>query len=622
MIMPDDNPTLLGTIQDVHGTTLTAELTSAPVSGLLFVDGIAYRIGQVGSFVRIPIGLTSLFGIVAQTGAGAVPERFADGAPFGRRWMRIELIGENVHAGRFERGVSQYPTINDEVHLASSDDIMTIYGSATSEGGIEIGSIANSRSVVAMLDSNRLVTRHSAILGATGSGKSTAVSTIISKLSSASKFPCPRIIVFDLHGEYLSTFGARAHVFRVGTRQSTNENQLFVPYWALPSEKLLALTPLATANDAARKAILDRVAALKKQSLLATAREGVKADSVTADSPVPFSIHRLWYELWCEEFSTHTVAPSANQTTETQAFAIDNDGEFLRGSIQSIEAPSYLATTSGGSDRIYKSGSALGIERQLVAMASQLRDKRYDFLFRPGPWDPKAEIGNPTAQPHEDGDALLGSWLGVEAPVTVLDLSEVPSDVQSDLIGALLSLLFDVLFAAHELPEGGRQRPALVVLEEAHSYLNASDHGQAAVAVRRLVKEGRKYGLGVMLVTQRPSEIDAAILSQCGTMLAMRQNNATDRAHVMAALEDNLEGFFGMLSSLRVGEAIVVGEAASLPMRIAIDAPPPEARPASKDPLVYDPDQESGWNVSRASEDYAGVMSAWRRYRSRAIGGS
>jgi hypothetical protein len=181
------------------------------------------------------------------------------------------------------------------------------------------------------------------------------------------------------------------------------------------------------------------------------------------------------------------------------------------------------------------------------------------------------------------------------------------------LVGALLRIIYDSLFWARNLSEGGRERPLLVVLEEAHAYLGKDDRGPASQAVRRIVKEGRKYGIGALIVSQRPVEIDTTILSQCGTFFAMRLANTQDRGHVTSAASDTLEGFFAMLPTLRTGEAIVVGEAVHIPVRVMIDPPPKNRRPDSQDPVVYDEFGPSGWNREREPSDYAEVVKLWRK---------
>lgn len=203
--------------------------------------------------------------------------------------------------------------------------------------------------------------------------------------------------------------------------------------------------------------------------------------------------------------------------------------------------------------------------------------------------------------------------MGGEQPISILDLSGIPASVLTDLVGILLRVIYDALFWGRDLMEGGRERPLLLVLEEAHAYLSQGDEGPAAKAVRRIVKEGRKYGIGAMIVSQRPSEIDTTILSQCGTIFAMRLANSTDRSHVKGAVTDNLEGLFDMLPILRTGEAIIVGEAVHLPIRTLIDPPAPNRRPDSADPLIYNEAGEGGWDRPRAKSDYGELVAVWRK---------
>lgn len=609
--MPN-RPTYLGTVQDVQGATVSVALDKDTVSGLAFIDGRGYRIGQIGSFVRIPIGFTDLFGIVSQVGAGAVPEALARIEPYGYRWLRVQLIGEGSRGGEFKRGISQYPTIGDEAHLVTEQDLARIYGRPDAPNFVRIGNLASAESIPALVDINPLVARHSAVVGMTGAGKSTTVANLIVSLSHPSRFPSARIIILDIHGEYYTALGDRATVFRVNPDEGRGEKPLYIPYWALSFDELLRVTPFRDVGDAERAALVDKVKELKLASLQAAARRGVTADTVTVDTPIPFSIHRLWYELYRHVCSTHT-AQSANQSEATEAIEPDPaTGQPILGDIMQVQPPKYRPITSGGPNRVYLSAAPLNIRRHILAFQSLLRDTRYDFLFRPGPWCPNPDHQNLDAQPQDDLDSLLKSWVGGDKPITILDLSGVPVSILLDLIGVLIRLLFDALFWARYRPEGGRSRPLLFVLEEAHAYLSSGSDSPASIAARRLVKEGRKYGVSAMIVSQRPAEIDPTILSQCGTVFAMRLANATDRSHVTGTISDNLEGLFAMLPALRTGETIIVGEAVQLPLRAMIESPAESRRPDSHDPLVYDPRSQGGWNQQKGEEDYAEVVALWR----------
>ena len=606
------SPTYLGTVQDVQGATISIALDKDTVSGLAFIDGRGYRIGQIGSFVRISIGLTDLFGIVSQVGAGAVPEALAKVEPHGYRWMKVQLVGEGQRSGDFKRGISQYPTIGDEAHLITEQDLVRIYGRPEAANFVRVGSLASTESIPALIDIDQLVTRHSAVIGTTGSGKSTTVANLLVSLSDPTRYPSARIIVLDIHGEYHAALSDRATLFRVNANETNGEKPLYVPYWALSFDELLGVTPFHGLSDADRAALVEKVKELKLASLNAQARDGVTSDTMTIDTPIPFSIHRLWYELHRLVCSTHTAPPGGNQSETTEAIETDAKGQPLLGDIMKVLAPRYRSITPGGPARVYLSGAQFNIRRQILALESLLRDTRYDFLFRPGPWCPSPGPNDLDAQPAEDLDKLLESWIGGDKPVTILDLSGVPVSILIDLVGVLIRLLFDALFWSRFESEGGRARPLLFVLEEAHAYLNSGNEGAAAVAARRIVKEGRKYGLGAMIVSQRPSEIDSTILSQCGTLFAMRLANASDRSHVTGTVSDNLEGLFSMLPALRTGEAIIVGEAVHLPLRALIEAPAKNRRPDSHDPKVYDPTSASGWNRPKRVEDYPKVIKNWR----------
>lgn len=599
--------THLGTVENVQGATVSVEMDPATVSGLAFVDGHAYRIGQVGSFVRIPLGYVDLFGIVSQAGAAAVPQSVI--AEYGgRRWLTVQIVGEGQRRGQFRRGISQYPTIGDEVYLVTEPDLARIYGRPESPKLIRVGHLASAETIPALLDIDRLLTRHSAVLGTTGAGKSTTVAGLINALSDAVTYPSARIMILDIHGEYASALRDKATVFRLNPDTAKGERPLFVPFWAMTFDELLTVAT-GSLDDTGRGGVLEKITDQKLASLRLQARPGVSEDNLTVDTPVPFSLHRTWFDLHRLVNATHTAPPGAGQSDETEALLEDEQGNMVeRGEPMRVIPPRYKSQTSGGPDRVYLSGSALNIKRPLETLASRLRDPRFGFLFSPGRWLP-----DENGIPESDLDELLEEWIGGPQPVTILDLSGVPISVLTDLIGVLLRVIYDALFWSRDLAEGGRERPMLVVLEEAHAYLGPDSGGEAAAAVRRIVKEGRKYGVGAMIVSQRPAEIDATVLSQCGTLIAMRLANSTDRAHVTGAASDNLEGLFSMLPVLRTGEAIIVGEAVHLPVRAMVDPPPADRRPDSTDPLVYNEFGPGGWNSERRSaSDYKEVMTVWR----------
>lgn len=611
------DPTRLGTVEDVSGPSVRIKLEDGTETGLVFVRGEGYRVGQVGSFVRIPAGYSDLYGIVSQVGAGAAPSVDESVQNFGNRWLRVELVGEGGRGRKFQRGISQYPTIGDLAHVVTESDLAAIYAPGEKRSYVSIGQVASAESIPAYLDLNKLVTRHSAVVGSTGAGKSTTIASLLNSLADPAFFPGTRIVLLDLHGEYAPAFGPHARIFRINANEARGEKPLHVPFWALNAEELISIATSGL-SGVMQAQFVETLAGMKRLSKPSGNGSGLDANDVTADTPLPFCIHKLWHDLHTLHYATHNVAPSANQTEHTRAYELDpnNANNPIKGDAITVKRPQFRATTNTevGGVRIFKSSAADLPRSHIDTLEAKLRDKRLNFLFEPGPWSVK-EDGSTT----KDLDALLQEWIGGEKPITVLDLSGIPPSILDDLVGAVLRILFDALFWGRHVEVGGRHRPLLVALEEAHTYLSKEGKGRASAAARRIAKEGRKYGVGLMLVSQRPSEIDPTILSQCGTMIAMRLTNEADRSQIKACASDNLEGLFSMLSILRTGEALVVGEAVGLPMRTLITSPPRGRRPDSGDPMVVvplgddgNPIKTGGWKDTVSTESFAALVECWR----------
>lgn len=611
------DPTFIGTVQDVHGSTITVELSNETVTGLGFVHGEGYRIGQVGGFVRIPLGFVDLYGVVSHVGAGAVPEREHEQRAYGNRWVKVQMIGERQRGGHFERGISQHPTIEDRVHIVTESDLLEIYGCGDPQDFVSIGHLASAESIPSLVNINKLVTRHCAVVGTTGSGKSTTVAGLLTALSDPNRYPSARIVVLDIHGEYAKALSDRGDVFRVGESSSDSSKGLFIPYWALSFQELVGLAFGQLSGEKQIAAVSDKIIELKRESLLVQPRNGIDVSRVTVDSPVPFCLHKLWLELHKRDHQTVVPRPGGAQDEVDPAYVMGTNNQPQQlGDAMSVIPPVYrtVKTTGPANERVQWGPDPIGMRQQLAGLASRLRDPRLAFLFNPGEWRPDVD-----GKVEKDLDSLLEGWIGGPRPISILDLSGIPSSVLNDLIGALLRILYDAIFWARNLPEGGRERPLFLVLEEAHAYLSKENAGSAAAAVRRIAKEGRKYGFGMMIVSQRPSEIDSTILSQCGTLFAMRLANDADRGQITGAASDNLKGLFDMLPVLRTGEAVIVGEAVTLPVRTLISPPPPHRRPDSVDPKVVARfsagdgyDGPGSWAQRRDPPDYATMVRQWR----------
>jgi hypothetical protein len=250
-------PTFLGRVGTVAGSMISVRQAESVASGIAIIGGRSYRVGQVGSFVRIPQGYHDLYGIISEAGANATPETLRDAGERGDSWMTVQLVGEIVETS-FERGISQYPGINDEVHLVTEEDLAKIYGGEAT-GQVTIGRLAGAESIPVRIDLDALVTRHSAILGSTGSGKSTTVASLLRSLCSAA-FPSARVLLIDIHGEYAAALKPIAAVYRINP--TGDERPLVIPYWAIDPQDLFDFLT-GGLDDKAYTAVLDQVQAAK-----------------------------------------------------------------------------------------------------------------------------------------------------------------------------------------------------------------------------------------------------------------------------------------------------------------------------------------------------------------------
>ena len=506
--------------------------------------------------------------------------------------MTIVLFGEGV-GGAFERGVSQYPTVGDEAHIVTNDDLKTIYGwTKDAAGTITVGSVAATAGIPAGLNVAGLVSRHCAVVGSTGAGKSNLV-TVLLEAASDGKFPNARAIVIDPHGEYASALGDRAYVFRISPNESVGEKPLWVPFWALPFTELRQLT-LGDLQPAHEAAIRDKVLKMKTEAAQLLGNPP-PLEALTADSPIPFSIKELWYQLDRFERITFSKA-GAHQNDQTAEAPLEN------GDAHQLKPAKYPAA-SPYNEPPYRNQKKRNIERQLDLMASRLRDGRYTFLFDPG--------GG--LQPNLEGavdadlDKLVGEWVGHDRPVSVFDVSALPSEMLPTIVGTMLRVIYDVIFWGQDLPIGGRQQPLLIVIDEAHLFVPEGDDTPAHRTLSTLAKEGRKYGVGLVLVTQRPSELDSTVLSQCGSLIALRLTNTSDRGKVAATVPDDLGGLVDLLPTLRTGEGIFVGEIMPIPTRVRV-------RKANQKPIGDDPRLPEVWQTTPRPDTglYTKALSNWR----------
>ena len=601
--MARGDATYVGQVASVAGGIVRVRLRDDMPSTLVMIEGDSYRVGQIGGFFRVPLGYANLYAVCTQVGADAAPTPGPDAiaaAPLeaedqenlrGYRWMTVVLFGEGL-VGQFERGVGQYPTIGDEVHIVTNADLKIIYGwSEGTAGTVSVGTIAATAGIPADINIASLVSRHSAVVGSTGAGKSNLVTVLLESVSDGA-FPNARMIVIDPHGEYATALGEEARVFRIRPDEDAGECPLWVPFWALPFTELQHLT-LGGLQPPTEATIRDQVLDMKAP---AAARLSVPPppETLTADTPVPFSIKRLWYEL--DKFERMTFEKSSGQKPEN-AYDPEEQGDPVQ------LKPDRYPPMSPYNQAPYRNQKKRNIDRQLDLMRSRLKDTQLSFLFSPGGgFEPDLE-GNIGA----DLDALVRDWAGHDRPVTIFDVSGLPSDILPTIVGTMLRVIYDMLFWAQDLAAGGREQPLLVVIDEAHRFVPEGADTPAHRTLSTIAKEGRKYGVGLMLVSQRPSEIDNAVLSQCGSLIALRVTNSADRAKVAASVPDDLGGLVDLLPSLRTGEGLFLGEVMPIPSRVRV-------RKARKKPVGDDPKLPAVWQKAERPDPalYTQALTNWR----------
>jgi len=605
------DPTFIGQVASVSGGVVRVRLREDMPTTLVMIQGESYRVGQIGAFFRIPLGYTQLYAVCTQVGADAAPTNI-DEANRGRaletsiterlagyRWMTVALFGESISA-QFERGVGQYPTVGDEVHIVTNEDLQVIYGwSRAKKGTVSVGTIAAASGISADLNIAGLVSRHCAIVGSTGAGKSNLVTVLLDTIANGD-FPSARVIVIDPHGEYSTALGDKARVFRIRPNKEIGEQHLRVPFWALPFDELQLMT-LGGLQPNHEAAIREQVLDLKTSSA-AMLQTPPPTETLTADTPVPFSIKRLWYEL--DQVERKTFKTTGANQKEEEAYPAEQVGN------PDTLTPDRYPIASPYNQPPYKNNRKRNIERHLDLMRSRLRDGRFAFLFSPGGGYEPDYDGRITS----DLDHLVRDWVGHDRQITIFDVSGLPSEILSTIVGTMLRVVYDTLFWGQDLRVGGRQQPLLVLIDEAHRFLPEGGNTPAHRTISTIAKEGRKYGVGLTLVTQRPSEIDSSVLSQCGSMIALRITNSADRAKVAAVLPDDLGGLGDLLPSLRTGEGLFLGEAMAIPSRVRV-------RKALNKPVGDDPKLPESWqNAERPSgELYTQALANWRTQSTSAV---
>lgn len=559
--------TYLGHIIRVDSGTIEVEVSNDIPSAAPIINGRLYKIGQIGTFIKIPVGNITIYGIVSSvSNTPSKSDEINLKHSFGSRFLTVQLVGEKIGEDEFEKGVGTYPTINDEVHIVIEKDLFDIYGKKDS-GSIEIGKHSSSENLSVYADLHKLVLRHCAILGSTGSGKSNTTVSILKAI--LDDYKGSRVILVDPHGEYPSAF-PDAKVLKI----NEEANPLFIPFWLMSFDELAYFLVGAKPSDDQKpdyRLFRELVTNLKKENC--DLKAGViNPDFVTADSPIPFSARQLWYRMnwWLNASFSTTKKDEQNESTAIKEN--DGDAENLIGA----KFTSHLSTATVNEPFKSQHNEFYSYERKIL---SRLRDSRFDFLFNPGEYKDSTSL--------KDLHILLNEWIGNDKKLAILDLSGVPFEVLDITVGLITRFVYDSMFWGRHETYTGKNRPLLLAYEEAHTYLNKNDNNSySKEAVEKVFKEGRKFGLGALVISQRPSEISETILAQVGTFIALRLTNSGDQSIVKNSAPDNLNSLIDLLPSLRTGEAIIVGEAIKIPSRVRLKLNVP--RPTSDDPKLVE----------------------------------
>ena len=426
---------------------------------------------------------------------------------------------------------------------------MGLLGAGLSEGEkLRLGTFVADRSAAAIASGDRLFQRHAAIVGSTGSGKSWTVALVLER---AAQLKHPNIIVFDMHGEYAplaageSAIAQRFKIAGPGDLASPSENTIFLPYWALNRDELLSMlldrSDQNAPNQASRFSL--HVRDLKGRSVDAAGKAGIATaktvqETFTVDSPIPFAIADLLKEL---------VADDTRKGVGKNDAAVKGEWEGK-------------------------------LTRFVSRLDAKISDRRYGFMFAP------------------PADALQYNWLqklavrlfqsesGKANGIKIIDFSEVPSDVLPVVTGVLARIIYDIQFWMNP----SERRAVSIFCDEAHLYLPTKEDAdsvekQALWNFERIAKEGRKYGVGLVVISQRPSDVSRTILSQCNNFIALRLTNDADQNTIKRLVPDNLSQLIDALPLLDVGEALILGDAMLLPTRVRLDKPTIEPASATRD---------------------------------------
>lgn len=441
----------------------------------------------------------------------------------------------------FSRSLVQVPEIDTPCFIlrdAQLQKFMNVLSTnSKTEHSLSLGKYTIDDSAEAFIDGNKFFQRHAAILGSTGSGKSCTIASILEK---SAKLPSSNIIVFDLHGEYGN--GSYARQLRIPGPEDlgkSGDDLLYLSYWLLNTEELQTMFTDKSEFSAHNQVMIFQDSVIDdKKRFLETNKKADVLKAFTLDSPIPFSLGNI---------------------------------------IKNIEARN-IEMVPGSKSGSEKQGPFFGqFTRLLARMQSKVTDRRYGFLFQ-------APDSEHTYEALANIAKKLLNCSGDKNKIKIIDFSDVPSDILPIMVGIVARLIFQLQFWTPEMD----RKPVALVCDEAHLYLPKKEgknpvEQRAVENFERIAKEGRKYGLSLVIVSQRPSDVSTTILSQSNNIISLRLTNSDDQSTVKKYMPESFEGLLDTLPMLDTGEALVVGDSVLLPSRIKITMPTEKPKSATID---------------------------------------
>lgn len=479
--------------------------------------------------------------------------------------VRVTLVGRvSLDADQkpcFSRSIFQVPEIDCACNVLRDAQLQAFMNLLSVESktdhSLEMGHYTMDEKAVAYLDGNRLFQRHASLLGSTGSGKSWLVAAI---LEQAAKLPSSNLIVFDLHGEYSKlTYASHLRVPGPEELGTITDELLYLPHWLLNAEESQSMFIDRSEFTAHNQVMAFQDAVLsQKKKFLETEGKAEMLSALTLDSPIPFPFEDVISEL---RRLNDEMVPGAKGGEKQGAFY----GQF---------------------------------SRLLIRLQSKRDDKRYGFLF---------QIPD-TEQKYDSMTKMVSRLMDFsKSRIRVIDFSEVPADMLPVMVGLVARVVYQIQFWT----DMSLRKPLALVCDEAHVYLPKKE-GQNPIEqmaienFKKIAKEGRKYGVALLVVSQRPSDVSTTILSQCNNLLALRLTNGDDQGTVKRLMPESLAGLMDALPILDIGEVLVVGDCVLLPSRIRVN--PPKEKPTSSTIAFWDE-----WRKPAERPDFAKAVENMRR---------